>query len=335
MHSQLPKPKIAITMGDPAGIGPELCLGLLAEPTVSKSCTRIIIGSLSVLRKVAQRLDVNLAGIDVIDPRDPTDNLCEAGIIDIDIDASLVSPGVVSAHCGQAAYRYIEAAIDLALRNKVQAVTTGPINKAALNLAGIRFPGHTEIFAQKTGTREFGMMLTSEQLTVSFVTTHTSYRNVPSMLTSQRVTQIIRLTSEALAKIKDKPVKLAVCGLNPHAGESGLFGDEEERLITPGISQARRDGLDVEGPFSPDALFTEDFRAKYDAIVCQYHDQGHIPFKMLAFSNGVNVTLGLPIIRTSVDHGTAFDIAWQGKAGSQSLKKAIELAAKLAAGDLS
>jgi len=208
---------------------------------------------------------------------------------------------------------------------------TAPIHKEALNLAGVKFPGHTEIFTALTGAKRSCMMLYSDKLTVSMVTTHVGYHEVPGKLSAERILAVIELTAEAMRRILRREPRLGVCGLNPHAGEHGLFGNrEEETCVEPAVRRARENGLHLEGPLVPDAAFTGNVRNKFDAIVTLYHDQGHIPFKMLAFDTGVNLTLGLPIIRTSVDHGTAFDIAWQGKADPQSLFSAIKVAADLA-----
>ncbi|MEO8497444.1 MAG: 4-hydroxythreonine-4-phosphate dehydrogenase PdxA, partial [Planctomycetota bacterium] len=214
---------------------------------------------------------------------------------------------------------------------KVEAVATGPIHKKALNAAGVRYPGHTEIFAAETQSDRICMMLTCDEITCSFVTTHVGYRDVPGLLSIDRVLEVIEISHETMSKLRGKQPKLVVCALNPHAGEDGLFGDrEEERIIAPAIEIARRRGINIEGPLPPDTAFLPQRRRETDCFVCMYHDQGHIPLKALAFDVAVNVTLGLPIIRTSVDHGTALDIAWQGKAVATSMIEAVKLAARLA-----
>ncbi len=238
-------------------------------------------------------------------------------------------PGTVNAATGQAAYAYINASIDAALSGQVDAVTTGPIHKEAIRAAGVPYPGHTEIYAAKTGADRACMMLTSDELTCSFVTTHVGYRDVPGLLSQQRIYEVIRLSHDAMSRLRERTPKLVVCGLNPHAGENGLFGgQEEERLIIPAIEQAREEGIEIEGPLPPDTAFLPKRRKETDCFVCMYHDQGHIPLKALAFDLAVNITLGLPIIRTSVDHGTALDIAWQGKAEVTSMIEAIDLATR-------
>ena len=217
--------------------------------------------------------------------------------------------------CGKAAYTYITSAIDEALAGRVDAIATGPINKEAINAAGIPFPGHTEILADRTRSERACMMLTSDAITCALVTVHVGYRDVPGLLTRERIDNTIDLTARAMRRLRGREPRLLVCGLNPHAGEHGLFGDgEEERLIAPAVTDARARGLDVTGPLPPDTAFLPKYRARTDAYICMYHDQGLIPLKALAFEEAVNVTLGLPIVRTSVDHGTAFDIAWRGEA---------------------
>jgi 4-hydroxythreonine-4-phosphate dehydrogenase len=244
-----------------------------------------------------------------------------------------IEPGRVSAAAGKAGYRYIEEAIRAALAGKIEAVVTAPIHKEALRLSGVNLPGHTEIFTALTGAPRSCMMLYSDKLTVSMVTTHIGYNEVPGRLSVERVLNVIELTAETMGWMLGRAPRIGVCGLNPHAGEHGLFGQgEEDKFVAPAVAEAKRRGLDATGPLVPDAAFTAGVRSKFDAFVCLYHDQGHIPFKMLAFDTGVNLTLGLPIIRTSVDHGTAFDIAWQGKADPTSLFSAIHIAARLAAG---
>jgi 4-hydroxythreonine-4-phosphate dehydrogenase len=224
----------------------------------------------------------------------------------------------------------VNRAIDAALAGQVAAVSTAPLNKEAMSLGGIKFPGHTEIFAARTNAARSCMMQYSEEITCTFVTVHVGYAEVPALLTQERILDVIELTAAGLERIRCRKPKLAVCGLNPHAGEHGLFGNrEEERIIIPAIEEARTRGHDIEGPLPPDTAFLPWKRKSIDAFICMYHDQGHIPVKALAFDSAVNTTLGLPIIRTSVDHGTALDIAWQGKARPDSLYCAVRLAVQL------
>ena len=315
----MPLPRIAITMGDPAGVGPELCLRLLANESVREFCVPIVFGDLGVLNPLADWLDWPEPN-----PRD---------ILDFNTEPpeDPFQPGKVSAACGAAAYRYFTFAIDEALAGRVDAIATCPINKESLHAAGFPFPGHTEILASRTNAERSCMMLTSPEITCSLVTVHVGYREVPALLTIERILDTIELTAAAMERIRGKKPKLLVCGLNPHAGEHGLFGErEEERFIVPAIEAARTKGIDVYGPLPPDTAFLPKYRKSTDAYICMYHDQGLIPLKALAFEEAVNVTLGLPIVRTSVDHGTAFDIAWKGIADVSSLIHAVKLAAKLA-----
>lgn len=312
-------PRIAITTGDPAGVGPELCLRLLREPRVRELCIPVVYGDCAVLARVARALNWSEPNpADVLDIRA--------------IDARAFEPGAVSAACGRAAYEYVIRAIDDARAGTVDAICTGPLHKEALHAAGVPFPGHTEILAHRTGAPRHCMMLTADTITCSLVTVHVGLREVPALLSVEAITDTIELTAEAMHRVRGRAPRLLVCGLNPHAGEHGLFGDrEEERLIVPAIEACRAKGIDVRGPLPPDTAFLPKLRAACDAYVCMYHDQGLIPLKALAFEDAVNVTLGLPIVRTSVDHGTAFDIAWKGVADVSSFVRAVELAAKLCA----
>jgi 4-hydroxythreonine-4-phosphate dehydrogenase len=326
------RPVIALTMGDPAGVGPELCLRVLADPGVRALCRIVLIGSRSILERAGEACGLGVPGLEALEREDWVQggNVGGAGLVDVGGRPAGVEPGVCSPDAGRLAYAAIDTAIRGALAGRAAAVVTAPINKRSLNLAGFAYPGHTEILAERTGCARYCMMLTSEALSVSFVTTHSRYTDAASRISPERVAEVVELTAEAMRRIRGRRARIGVCGLNPHAGEEGLFGDEESARIVPGIAAARARGVDVEGPLSPDAAFTDGVRRRFDAIVCQYHDQGHIPFKMIAFDEGVNVTLGLPIVRTSVDHGTAFDIAWRGAARPTSLLHAIRLAVALA-----
>jgi 4-hydroxythreonine-4-phosphate dehydrogenase len=326
-------PVLGLTMGDPAGIGPEICLRALCEPAVKKICTPVLFGDVAVLKRAASKnfaardcRTISMADWKNLDP------VTEPLIVDCGaIDAKKIRPGKISAACGRAGYLYIETAIQAGLAGKIDGVATAPIHKESLNLSGVKFPGHTEIFTALTKAKRSCMMLYSDKLTVSMVTTHIGYRDVPGKLSVERVLNVIELTAQTMKQLLRREPRIGVCGLNPHAGEHGLFGNhEEEKFVEPAVKLARKNKLNVAGPLVPDAVFTTGQRKNYDAIVTLYHDQGHIPFKMLAFDTGVNITLGLPIIRTSVDHGTAFDIAWQGVADPTSLFSAIRVAAQLA-----
>ena len=321
-------------MGDPAGVGPEVCLHLLANAEVCGSAVPIIFGDAEVLRQCAAAIGQPTPGRVIGAGEWPSVYQCldEPYVLDLPgLDFAAFRPGVVSADTGAAAFRYVERSITAALAGEIEGVTTAPLNKEALHAAGIRFPGHTEIFASRTHAPRSCMLQYSEEVRASFVTVHVGYHEVPTLLTKERILDVIELTAEAMRRLRTPTPKLAVLGLNPHAGEHGLFGQrEEERIIIPAIEEARSRGLEIEGPLPPDTAFLPWKRREIDAFICMYHDQGHIPLKALAFDSAVNTTLGLPIIRTSVDHGTACDIAWQGKANPGSLFEAVKMAAKLA-----
>jgi 4-hydroxythreonine-4-phosphate dehydrogenase len=330
-----PLPKIAVTMGDPAGVGPEICLRLLANAEIARLCTPIVFGDLSVLRRVSRQLHLPLA-VPVISKPDwaaARAELREPAVLDLQcIEGDAVVPGKVAAACGEAAFQYVLAAIAAGLAGEVAAVSTGPLNKEAMHAAGHHYPGHTEIFAERMSAERSCMLQVSDEVSCAFVTTHVGYDEVPALLTTGRILEVIELAAGALRRIRGREPRLAACGLNPHAGENGLFGRrEEERFIVPALEAARAKGVQIEGPLPPDTAFLPWRRKITDAFICMYHDQGHIPLKALAFDSAVNTTLGLPVIRTSVDHGTAFDIAWQGKASPNSLYEAVKLAAKLSA----
>lgn len=319
---------IAITMGDSSGVGPEIILKAFANHELPDDF--IVIGDASILELCNQQLGYQVKLHRTADIAER-----QAGVLNIN-DLALLTPddlriGQVSQKSGHAALRYVERATQLALAKQVSAIVTLPINKEATRLTAPNFSGHTEFIAELCGTENYTMMLASEQLIVTHVSTHISLRQALEQVTTEKVLNIIRLTHNAVARLRPRN-KIAVAGLNPHAGENGSFGSEDLTAIKPAVEAARAEGIDAHGPFPPDTIFFQSVKGKaYDAIVCMYHDQGHIPMKLLDFEGGINVTLGLPIIRTSVDHGTAFDIAWQGKAFTRSLKEACQLAAKLGA----
>lgn len=326
--------RIAITMGDPAGVGPELCLRLLATSEITALCTPVIFGDACVLRACAEKIGAPFTAASL----SPEEWVLRSRSVDAPsvVDLGCIAlgdftPGAINAATGRAAYTYVNRAIDAVLAGEVAAISTGPLNKEAMHLAGHHFPGHTEIFAARTQAARTCMMQYSEEITCTFVTVHCGYAEVPALLTRERILDVIQLTAAALQRIRGRAPKIVVCGLNPHAGEHGLFGDrEEERIIVPAIEAARAAGHDVEGPLPPDTAFLPWKRKATDAFVCMYHDQGHIPVKALAFDRAVNTTLGLPIIRTSVDHGTALDIAWKGEGNPGSFLAAVKLAVRLA-----
>jgi len=331
------KPKIAITMGDPAGIGPELCLLALTNPDLAEACVPLVFGDGSVLERVAEE-----AGMEPPEHVIPMEEWKSShrwfetpAVVDVSsLERAVVEAGTANAETARASFGYLEAAIEAVKQGEVQAVTTGPVHKEALRNAGIPFPGHTELFADRFQADRFCMMQISSKVTCSFVTVHVGYTEVPKLLSVERILEAIELTAEAMRRLLQREPVLGVCGLNPHAGEGGLFGEGEEvQFILPAMERAREQGIQVEGPLPPDTAFLERSRERRDAIVCMYHDQGHIPVKALAFDEAVNTTLGLPVIRTSVDHGTALDIAWKGIADPGSLFEAVLLAARLARED--
>lgn len=319
--------KIAITIGDPAGIGPEVVIKALSAPDLP-GCIPVVIGDLCVVRDAAETLRSPLR-IRVVGTTDEA--LSSPDTLWL-IDAGSLSSykrNRPDAQNGTACVSYIKKAVELALKRKVDAIVTAPVSKEALKLAGFPWPGHTEMLAEFTATGEYAMMLAGGPLKVILVTIHTALRNVPALITRERVAKVIRLAKKACDMLGMERPRIAVAGLNPHAGESGIFGGEEEREIAPAIETARREGIPVEGPYPPDTLFYKAYQGSVDMVVSMYHDQGLIPLKMIAFDRGVNVTVGLPIIRTSPDHGTAYDIAWKGVANPASMIEAIKMALKL------
>ena len=323
---------IAVTSGDPAGVGPELCLRLLEDKAIAKRCRLLVFADADLLTRAAEAAGLPApACVFPLREWERNPRAADGAVIDCAaLRGAQVRPGAVSADCGHAAHTYLRLAAEAALAGHVDALATAPLNKEALHAAGIPHAGHTEILAELTGTRRVCMMMASDRLTVSLATIHVPLAVVPRLVTQERVLDVIRLTHEAHRRLGHEETRLCVCGLNPHAGENGLFGREEEKAIRPAVRQARAEGLDVEGPLPPDTAFLEDRRARYDGYVVMYHDQGLIPFKMLSFDRGVNITLGLPIVRTSVDHGTAFDIAWKGEASATSLVQAVLWANRMA-----
>jgi 4-hydroxythreonine-4-phosphate dehydrogenase len=316
-------------MGDPAGIGPEICLDLLNDPEICDLCTPIVFGDYSVLQSCAEKTHKSF---DIIETSESQlGESSKQGVLNLGLmNVNELNPGTADAKTGRATYGYVTSAIDASLTNKVDAIVTCPANKEAMQAGGVNQPGHTEIFAEHTSTEKFCMAFFSDEISCSLVTVHCGYCEVPALLSVDRIYDVISLTRQSHQKLLGREPRLAVCGLNPHGGENGLFGNlEEENLIIPAIEKARNEGMQLLGPLPPDTAFTASIRESIDAYVCMYHDQGLIPVKALAFEEAVNVTLGLPIIRTSVDHGTALDIAWQGKADPSSLKSAVRLAVRM------
>jgi len=332
---------LAITMGDPAGIGPEIIVKALEHPRAQALGSVIVVGSTEVLRQAQEICKTTLPIVPVEDPTEAQPN--RVNVLDIGGVSAPIAWGQLRAEYGDAAYRAIEIAIRAALNGKVRAIATAPLNKEALHLGGHRYPGHTEIFTKLTGATSSCMMLIHGSMRVSHVTTHVALRKVPDLITEERVYRVIRLTDEALHRFGIAQPRIGVAGLNPHCGEGGIFGTEDDEHVRPAIACARAEGLHVEGPIPGDTIFVKTRAGAYDAAIAMFHDQGHVAVKLLGFSvddsghwnavSGVNVTLGLPIIRTSVDHGTAFDIAGTGKASSESMIEALEVAAQLASGE--
>jgi len=338
------RPILGITMGDPASIGPEIAAKALAEASVNAKSRSFVIGDKSVMADALKitKLPLQLHVISTL-----ADARFAQGTLDIldlhNVDMAKLEYGKVSAMCGKASVEYIERGIAMALANEIDAVVTGPIHKESINQAGCPYPGHTEIFGNLTHTKDYAMMLIGEDLRVVHVSTHVSLKQAIERTKKPRVLTVIRLADRALKALGIAKPRISVAGLNPHAGEHGLFGDEEIKEIIPAIEAARAEGITVDGPIAPDTVFGRARGGLYDIVVCMYHDQGHVPLKTLGFTfdkatqkwtsvSGVNVTLGLPIIRTSVDHGTAFGKAGKGTAAHQSMLDAIEVAVKLAQG---
>ena len=244
-------------------------------------------------------------------------------------DPGALQPGIVQAQAGDLAYRCIKQATELALAGEVKAIATAPLNKEALHLGGHNFPGHTEMLARLTGTKDYAMVLYTDRLKVIHITTHISMRQFLDTLSQPRVATVIRVADRFLKRVGIRQPRIAVAGVNPHAGENGLFGDEEIRIVAPAVAAMKAEGIDATGPCPPDTVFMQCHEGQYDIVVAMYHDQGHIPLKLLGFYDGVNITAGLPFIRTSADHGTAFDIAWTGKAKSESMATSIALAMQI------
>lgn len=322
---------IGITMGCPVGIGPEIILDYFSKTPPSPDCRLFVIGDHGVLENCSQQLGFEVKICDW----SPDQEQLPAGTLPVlslsNLPANKLHWGTPTTETGSAMAQYITRGIELALNREIDAIVTCPIAKSALNNAGYQYPGHTEMLASLTAANEYAMMLAGPKLRVTLVTIHNALRDVPNLLTSQKIIDLIQLTGRSLQRdFGITHPRIAVAGFNPHAGEDGLFGDEEDALIKPAIAHFSEESLDVTGPYPPDTVFFKAAAGQFDAVVCMYHDQGLIPFKLLHFDDGVNVTLGLPIVRTSVDHGTAYDIAGKGIAKSSSLAAAIDLAASIA-----
>lgn len=329
------KMKIAITMGDPAGVGPEICVKALSKAQVYEACVPIVVGDRAAIEDAIRFCNLPLRVREINSPEEASG---EFGTVDL-INLNLLKDKSWeykknSALGGKVSYQYITKAISYAKERRVKAVVTAPISKESLHLAGYPYSGHTEIFAEQTGTKDFAMLLASKTLHVIHVSTHVSLREACERATKDRVLKVIRLADEGMRQLGYKNPRIAVAGLNPHCSENGLFGEEEIKEIIPAVEEAKAQGLNVEGPVSPDIVFVKCQAGEYDIVVAMYHDQGHIPLKLSGFKydvhtnkyesvSGINCTIGLPIVRTSVDHGTAFGKAGEGRANEESMVDAI------------
>lgn len=336
------KPILAITMGDPAGIGPEICARTLSHRETYDKCRPVVVGDAKILRKAIALLGLDMEVNAVTAIKDCRFETGVADVYDLDmIDDSTFRFGEVQRQCGDAAFQYVRKAIDLAMAEEVDGTVTAPLNKEAIHLAGHNYDGHTEIYATFTGTRKYAMLLADGPLRVIHVSTHVSLREACDRCRKPRIIEVYELIDDACRQFGIEKPHIAVAGLNPHCSEHGLFGWEEEKEIIPAVEELRARGYDCEGPVPPDSVFAKAKCGWYDGVVAMYHDQGHIPLKVLGFNwdaenhkmlpqHGVNITLGLPIIRVSVDHGTAFDVAGKGVAAEDALIASIDYAMRMA-----
>ncbi|HSC55063.1 MAG TPA: 4-hydroxythreonine-4-phosphate dehydrogenase PdxA [Phnomibacter sp.] len=335
-------PVLAITMGDPASIGPEIAVKALLQPGIHSICKPLLVGDAAVFRQIIDILKLPAKVNAICSVKDAGFQLGTIDVYDLGItDVSKLEFGKIDATCGEASFQAVKKAIELALSKEVDGTVTGPINKKSINEAGHHFAGHTEIYAHYTGTKKYAMLLVEDNINVIHVSTHVSLRQACDLVKKDRIVQVIELIVDGLKRLGKTNLKIGVAGLNPHAGDSGLFGTEDDEEILPAVLEARSLGYDVEGPVPPDTMFAKAAMGAYGGVVAMYHDQGHIPFKLSGFHwnaakqqmdsvKGVNITLGLPIIRTSVDHGTAFEIAGKGIASPDAMTLAIESAVQLA-----
>ncbi len=316
-------------MGDPGGVGPEIIAKAFGTPGIRKSCIPIVIGDTLIMGKALRLLRSSRKLREITSPDEAENSGRLMHLINVNTMILRLPQKKPTAEGGEACVRYIRKAVELAMHKQVDGIVTAPISKEALKMAGFAWPGHTEMLAEISRTKQYAMMLVGGPLRVILVTIHTALKNVPELITRQRILRVIRLAKKACDMLKIRTPKIAVAGLNPHAGEAGIFGEEEITQIVPAIRQANREGIPVSGPYPPDTIFHKAYQGEIDIVVCMYHDQGLIPLKMIAFDKGVNVTIGLPFIRTSPDHGTAYDIAWKGTANPSSMIEAIKLAVRL------
>ncbi len=318
--------RIGITMGDPSGIGPEIIVATLAEMSDEARSQSAVIGNFDLLRRADSVRGTKLSfveGVDAANGKVPVIHVATK-------DQDQITDGKATAAGGEAAYRYVEKAVQLCLAGDISVIVTAPLNKAAMHSAGHHYDGHTELLAELTGAKSSFMLLAGDKLNAVHVTTHMSLRNAAVKPTIERVLATIQAGHAHFRELGYEHPRIAVAGLNPHCGEEGIFGDEEQTRIAPAIEAAKKEGIDVQGPISGDTVFYRALKGEFDLVVAQYHDQGHIPTKLISFDETVNVSLGLPIRRTSVDHGTAFDIAWQGIANNANMTSAIAYARRMA-----
>jgi 4-hydroxythreonine-4-phosphate dehydrogenase len=325
------KPIIGITMGDAAGVGPEIILKALHDKGVYETCRPLVIGDAKRLKRTKDILNTKLQIRSVQSVGEAAFEYGTVDCLDLDLIPEDLAFGQISKEAGNAAFQFLKKAIELANQRKIDAICTAPLNKEALHKAGHMYPGHTEILAELTNTKNYAMLLAAPNLKVIHVTTHVGIIDAIRQINAERVYNTIKLADETLRRSGNENPKIAVCGINPHAGENGLFGHgEEEGKIVPAVEKAQSEGMDVLGPLPADTLFFRAVRGDFDIVVAMYHDQGHGPIKVLGLEAGVNITAGLPIVRTSVDHGTAFDIAGKGIVDESSMKEALRQAVELA-----
>ena len=323
-------PLVAVTMGDPAGIGPEIIAKTFADPDFHQRNQALVVGDAGMLSRAAELLSLSLNVNVILEPEEAAFQPGSADVLQVGELPQDLPFGELDARAGDAAFRYVERATRLAGAGRVAAIATAPLNKEAMHLAGHGYPGHTEILADLTGTQDYAMMLVTDELKVIHVSTHVSLKEAIERARPERELAVIRLAHQSMRKLGVENPRVAVAGLNPHAGENGLFGKEDLENIRPAVKAALEEGVDASGPWAPDTVMMRARQGHFDVVVVQYHDQGHIPIKLMGFDTGVNVTVGLPFFRTSVDHGTAFDIAGTGKADHASLEAALDLARQLA-----
>ncbi len=321
---------IGITMGDVNGVGPEILAKALTRASLWSLCRPVVIGSASVLEDARRWVESAPTPVEIDGPEEGPNSTIAVGVIDAGQRAPLPIPGTLSAVAGRCAMEWLIHAVHLAQEGRLDAIVTCPINKEGIHLAGYKFLGHTDAIAEMTGSPDYRMCLFSDRMRIVHVSAHCPLSEAIAMVTQERVERSIRVAHQALSRLELPRRRIAVAGLNPHAGEAGILGKEEATIISPVVERCASEGIDCSGPYPPDTVFRRMWEGEFDLVVAMYHDQGHIALKLVAMDEGVNVTLGIPIVRTSVDHGTAYDIAGQGIAREASLVEAIRLAARLA-----